>query len=59
LGVDSYRVPRLSRGDDARAKVPVRLDPHLQAAVEERAAPEHASMSEIIRKALRKYLDAA
>lgn len=39
--------------------VPVRLDPDLKAAVEGRAATEHTSTSEIVRRALHKYLDVA
>jgi hypothetical protein len=39
--------------------VPVRLDPDLKSAVEARAEAEHLTTSEIIRKALRRYLDVA
>ena len=39
--------------------VPVRLDPDLKGAIEARAATEHTSTSEIIRRALRDYLDVA
>jgi hypothetical protein len=39
--------------------VPVRLDPDLRQAVEERAATEHTTTSEIIRLALRQFLDVA
>ena len=39
--------------------VPVRLDPDLKEAVEARATADHTSTSEIIRRALRKYLDVA
>ena len=39
--------------------VPVRLDPELKQAVDARAEAEHRSASEIIRKALRRYLDVA
>lgn len=39
--------------------VPVRLDPELKSAVEARAEVEHLTMSEIIREALRRYLDVA
>ena len=39
--------------------VPVRLDPALKGAIEARAATEHTSTSEIIRRALRDYLDVA
>jgi hypothetical protein len=39
--------------------VPVRLDPELKSAVDARAEAEHLSASEIIRRALREYLDVA
>lgn len=39
--------------------VPVRLDPELKQAVDARAALEHLSTSEVIRRALRDYLDVA
>jgi hypothetical protein len=39
--------------------VPVRLDPELRQAVDERAEAEHLSASEVIRQALRKYLEVA
>lgn len=39
--------------------VPVRLDPELKSAVDARAEAEHVTTSEIIRKALRRYLDVA
>ena len=39
--------------------VPVRLEPELKRAIDERAEAEHLSTSEVIRKALRKYLDVA
>ena len=39
--------------------VPVRLDPDLKHAVEARAEAEHTTTSEIIREALRRFLDVA
>jgi predicted transcriptional regulator len=39
--------------------VPVRLDPALKDAVEARAAAEDVTTSEVIREALRRYLDVA
>jgi len=39
--------------------VPVRLDPVLREAVEERARQEHTTTSEVIRRALRDFLDVA
>lgn len=39
--------------------VPVRLDPELRAAVEARASADHTTTSNIIREALRRFLDVA
>jgi predicted transcriptional regulator len=39
--------------------VPVRIDPELKAAIEARAGADHTTTSEIIREALRKFLDVA
>ena len=39
--------------------VPVRLEPELKRAIDERAEKEHLSASEVIRQALRKYLRVA
>ena len=39
--------------------VPVRIDPELRAAIEARAQAEHATVSEIIREAIRTFLDVA
>jgi predicted transcriptional regulator len=39
--------------------VPVRLDPELKSTVVDRAEAEHLTASEVIRKALRRYLDNA
>jgi len=39
--------------------VPVRLDPDLKHAVEQRAEAEHTTTSEIIREALRRFLEVA
>jgi hypothetical protein len=39
--------------------VPVRIDPELRAAIEARAEAEHTTTSEIIREALRRFLDVA
>jgi len=38
--------------------VPVRLDPELRQAVDERAEAENVTVSEVIREALRRYLKA-
>lgn len=39
--------------------VPVRIDPELRAAIEARAEAEHITTSEVIREALRRFLDVA
>ena len=39
--------------------VPVRIDPQLKAAVDARAAADHTTASEVIREALRRYLEVA
>ena len=39
--------------------VPVRLDANLRAAVEARASNDHTTTSDVIREALRRYLDVA
>ncbi len=39
--------------------VPVRLDPELRAAIEARAKAQHTTTSEIIREAIRRFLDVA
>jgi len=39
--------------------VPVRIDPELRAAIDQRAEAEHTTTSEIIREALRRFLDIA
>ncbi len=50
---------RPSMGSAAAEIVPVRLDPELKEAVESRAEREHTTTSEIIREAIRKFLDVA
>lgn len=60
--VDTLKARRRGRpllGSAPAEVVPVRLEPQLKEAVEARAAAEHLSTSEIIRRALRKYLDVA
>lgn len=46
-------------GSAPAAVVPVRLDPELKRAVDAHAEAEHLTTSEIIRRALRRYLDVA
>lgn len=60
--VDTLKARRRGRpllGSAPAEVVPVRLEPQLKKAVDARAAAEHLSTSEIIRQALRKYLDVA
>jgi hypothetical protein len=60
--VDTLKTRRRGRsllGSAPAEVVPVRLEPQLKEAVDARAAAEHLSTSEIIRRALRKYLDVA
>jgi hypothetical protein len=45
-------------GSAAASVESVRLDPELRVALEERAARDHETTSAVIRKALRKYLQA-
>jgi hypothetical protein len=50
---------RPALGDGPSELVPVRLDPALRAALDERAAKDATTVSDVIRKALRHYIDAA
>lgn len=50
---------RPSMGTGPAEVVPVRLDPELRAAIEARAEAEHMTTSEVIREALRRFLDVA
>lgn len=50
---------RPSMGSGPAEVVPVRIDPELKAAVEARAEADHTTASEIIRAALREFLDVA
>jgi hypothetical protein len=50
---------RPSMGSAAADVVPVRLDPELKEAVETRAEREQTTTSEIIREAIRRFLDVA
>jgi hypothetical protein len=60
--VDALKTRRRGRppmGSGPADVVPVRIDPELRAAIEARARSEHATISEIIREALRRFLDVA
>lgn len=50
---------RPAMGSAPAEVVPVRLDPELRDAVEARARQEHTTTSEVIRRALRDFLDVA
>lgn len=60
--VDVLKTRRRGRpmlGSAPSEVVPVRLDPDLKLAVEQRAEAEHTTTSEIIREALRRFLEVA
>ncbi len=44
-------------GSDPAGPFPVRLDPELRAALDERAANDDTTASDVIREALRRYLE--
>jgi hypothetical protein len=58
-GLKTRRRGRPLLGSAPADVVPVRLDPELKSAVDARAEAEQLSTSEIIRRALRRYLDVA
>jgi hypothetical protein len=58
-GVKTRRRGRPLLGSAPAEVVPVRLDPELKEAVENRAERDHTTTSEVIRKAIRKFLDVA
>lgn len=55
----SRRRGRPLLGSAAAEVVPVRLDPELRAAVEARATADQTTTSDVIREALRRFLDVA
>jgi hypothetical protein len=57
--LEARRRGRPLMGSAPAEVVPVRLEPELKRAIDERAEAEHLSASEVIRQALRKYLDVA
>lgn len=60
--VDALKGRRRGRppmGTAAAEVVPVRIDPELRAAIEARAEADHTTTSEIIREALRRFLEVA
>ena len=50
---------RPSMGSGPADVVPVRIDPELRAAIEARADADDTTTSEVIRKAIRKFLEVA
>ena len=50
------RAGRPAMGSGPAGALPVRLDPELRRAVDERAAAENTTSSEVVREALRRYL---
>ena len=50
---------RPSMGSGPADVVPVRIDPELKMAIEARAEADHTTTSEIIREAIRRFLDVA
>ncbi|MGH9041968.1 MAG: ribbon-helix-helix protein, CopG family [Acidimicrobiia bacterium] len=55
----SRRRGRPPMGTGPAEVVPVRIDPELRAAIEARALADQTTTSEIIRQALRRFLDVA
>ncbi len=53
------RPGRPSMGSGPADTLPVRLDPELRQAVEQRAAQDHTTTSDVVRIALRRYLEAS
>lgn len=58
LDVDKLRrrPGRPPMGSGPADTLPVRLDPELRQAVDDRAAAEHTTASDVVREALRRYL---
>ena len=52
------RPGRPAMGSSAADALPVRLDPDLRKALNERAAAEHTTAAAVVREALRRYLKA-
>ena len=57
--LETRRRGRPAMGSGPADVVPVRIDPELKAAIETRAEADHTTTSEIIRAALRKFLEVA
>ena len=52
------RPGRPAMGSGPAETFPVRLEPELRKALDERAAAEHTTASDVVRDALRRYLEA-
>jgi len=52
------RPGRPAMGSGPADTLPVRLDPELRRAVDDRAAADHTTASDVVREALRRYLKA-
>jgi len=52
------RPGRPAMGSGPADALPVRLDPELRKAVDDRAAADHTTASDVVREALRRYLKA-
>lgn len=57
--IETRRRGRPAMGSGPADVVPVRIDPELRAAIEARAEAEHTTTSEIIREAIRRFLEVA
>jgi hypothetical protein len=57
--LETRRRGRPPMGSGPADVVPVRIDPELRAAIEARAEAEDTTTSEIIREAIRRFLDVA
>lgn len=55
--LESRRRGRPAMGSSPAGVVPVRIDPELKAAIEALAKAEHKTTSELIREAIRRFLD--
>lgn len=53
------RPGRPAMGSGPAETLPVRLDPELRQALDDRAAEEEVTVSDVVRKALRRYLKAS
>ena len=51
------RPGRPAMGSGPAEALPVRLDPELRSAVDKRAATDHTTASDVVREALRRYLE--